>query len=88
MSADTVDDLHAAEDTIAELGGRITQVLNGYPNLDGAARLLLQDAYRTAVDYCRPSCDDGACDDDCGCPYDHPTGPHTRRIVDNVPPAG
>lgn len=82
---DTVDDLHAAEDTIGALRHSLGLVLEFAENFPytglSDAREEVRDAltlgFALANDYCRPSCEldeDGTtylCDDDCGCPGHH-----------------
>lgn len=76
MSADIVDDLHAAEDVI----GQVDMIL-----LRGAFNTSHEQMYvelvNAATGYCRPSCawleldaDDRAehDTDECGCPCEHP----------------
>lgn len=84
MSADTVDDLHCAEDMMGSLEGALRRLLDVID-----VQLVVEGSYQfaTAVDqarcvlveaenYCRPSCcflDEGECLDgeDCGCPCGH-----------------
>lgn len=72
MSADTIDDLHAAEDRIGELRATI----DAYCSTETPGpRNMLRAA---AMSWCRPSCGymiDGDClagEDTCGCTCDHP----------------
>lgn len=81
MTADTIDDLHAAEDEVGVLRGALEQLIaaldddtgNGYgEQLDNARKVLSQGAG------CRPTCrfdEEGSCQEDdpecCGCPCDH-----------------
>ena len=82
MSADSVDDLHYAEDIIGTLRAALRKVVD----IDDAGDLTdLIDEIRPALDeaeaYCRPTCghlDFGECHDDCcGCPCD-PRHVHRR----------
>lgn len=87
MSLDQVDDLEAAEDLIGQLERVLRDVFNtsavkraNGPGVE--ARIVAVDLLRSAITYCRPSCDmhgtphldpaDGTVDSDCGCPC------HTR----------
>lgn len=72
MSTDTVDDLHYAEDRATRLIAAARDVLKSPLNIKALEELTAA----CAEDYCRPSCQDGSCLDDCGCP-EHPEGqPH------------
>lgn len=75
LSADTIDDLHDAEDRIGQLTSALGRLIAAYE----VAAWLSPDVIATVKalatsTYCRPSCGaDGpraACeaDDDCGCP--------------------
>lgn len=72
MSSDTIDDLHYAEDRATRLIAASRAVLKSPLNIQARREL----AAASAEDYCRPTCQDGDCLDDCGCPG-HPDGqPH------------
>lgn len=85
MSADIVDDLHAAEDAASTLAFQLAAVLDAdaHNNVPPAYRHETQLAARATLatwqTYCRPTCqaygDANACEDDdpecCGCPCDH-----------------
>jgi hypothetical protein len=85
MSADLVDDLHNAEDTIGMLGAAIAelrrQLEEEHRPLVAADDLaaVLGHLADLATSYCRASCEgepgDWSCDSDCGCPAhaDDPT---------------
>lgn len=84
MSADTIDDLRAAEEQARALGSALRRALAAVDTDDDVG-----DEYGGALDaaceavaawdsYCRPTCgyrDTGACADDdpdsCGCPCGH-----------------
>ena len=84
MSADTVDDLHCAEDLAGTLEAalrNLLDVLDGMPVRDDRYAPALQAAQAALVEaetYCRPSCcflDEGECmsgdDEYCGSPCGH-----------------
>lgn len=82
--ADTVDDLHAAEDMAGSFAAALAALLAATPDRRVNAYAPLRQAAETGRarveewgDYCRPTCQfraNGECDDDpdtCGCPCNH-----------------
>lgn len=81
--ADTIDDLQAAEDHIGCLHHAARKVINAWQAGDDQLDDLLGnlDAL-TAVEWCRPSCQDGDCDEDCGCCAHEDGEPHHEEEDD------
>ena len=78
MSADTVDDLHAAEDAAGALARSGRVVLDAWESGDLAGAVQGLAVHVEAWEqYCRPTCrwrSEGECRDDpgsCGCPCGH-----------------
>jgi hypothetical protein len=75
MGADTVDDLHAAEDLAGHLAWALKHLLSSVT--DDLARRRAQDALAHYETFCRPTCAwpyEGECreaDPTCGCPCGH-----------------
>lgn len=82
MSSDIVDDLEAAEETIADLTAALVAVRdfrlsNPWTGLDdGPAELRdrIDQAAAFGSVYCRPSCGEGCDVEYCGCPHHSRTG--------------
>lgn len=88
MSTDTVDDLHYAEDLACRLLALSRVAVEAMKSVVDHAAGLPEPVLHSllvvtreldaasAEGYCRPSCQDGTCTDECGCPA-HPDGqPH------------
>jgi hypothetical protein len=84
MSSDTIDDLHYAEDLATRLIAAAREVLKSPLNIRAQREL----AAASAEDYCRPSCRDGSCLEDCGCPAHQDGQPHHPIDDETVDVAG
>lgn len=84
MSADSVDDLHAAEDMAGTLAAALERLLDtarGYNPLIADAGVMAKVRLAEWEKFCRPTCGahgdpevaDGECEypDTCGCPCGH-----------------
>lgn len=71
MSTDTVDDLQGAEDHIAGLHAATAAIATALDAVGRAWQDLTDAVTRlqglSAEPWCRPSCQAGDCEDDCGC---------------------